>query len=53
MLKILAIIIELFANVKHYFTSFGNEFFTSFGKQFFTSFGKEYFTSLSGRWGSQ
>ena len=34
------------ANVKHFFTSLGNEFFTSFGKQFFTLYGKEIFTSL-------
>ena len=35
-----------YANVKHFFTSLGNEFFTSFGKQFFTLYGKEIFTSL-------
>jgi hypothetical protein len=33
-----------FANVKHFFTSLGNEFFTSYGKQFFTLYGKKIFT---------
>ena len=32
------------ANVKHFFTSLGNEFFTSLGNEFFTSYGKEFFT---------
>ena len=32
------------ANVKHFFTSLGNEFFTSSGKQFLTLFGNEFFT---------
>ena len=32
------------ANVKHFFTSLGNEFFTSYGKQFFTLYGKKIFT---------
>ena len=34
----------MFANVKHFFTSLGNEFFTSYGKQFFTLYGKDFFT---------
>ncbi len=36
---------NMLANVKHFFTSLGNEFFTSFGMQFFTLYGKEIFTS--------
>ena len=37
---------DMAVNVKHFFTSLGNEFFTSFGKQFFTLYGKEFFTSF-------
>lgn len=36
--------IRSLANVKHFFTSLGNEFFTSYGKQFFTLYGKKIFT---------
>ena len=35
---------NLTANVKHFFTSLGNEFFTLCGKQFFTLSGNEFFT---------
>ena len=45
----LRLICAAYANVKHFFTSLGNEFFTSYGKQFFTLYGKDFFT----RYGKQ
>ena len=38
-------VLELFANVKHFFTLLGKMFFTLYGKEFFTYPGKKIFTS--------
>lgn len=38
-------VINVNANVKHFFTLLGKMFFTSYGKEFFTYLGKQIFTS--------
>ena len=44
--NIMVLLINLFANVKHFFTLLGKMFFTLYGKEFFTYPGKKIFTSL-------
>ena len=55
--NLLAVSLDAFANVKHFFTLLGKMFFTSYGKEFFIYHGKQIFTSqgkhLFTRYGKQ